>query len=122
MLQVSDSNLPNLLLMDHLKIFCTYLGLEFVPLTLVDFGSHSQTWVMCILVYLGMCIVGFGVYMVYFDMYAGTKQNDESLSLTRQVLTEWMCSGIVHAFGMKWWNNLLKNIWFFANLCCSFLR
>lgn len=57
---------------------------------------------MCILVYLGMCIVGFGVYMVYFDIYIGTKQNGETLSLTRQVLTEWMCSGIVHAFGMKW--------------------
>lgn len=40
--------------MAHLKIFCTvtYLGLDFVPLTLVDFGSHCQTVEQCVFWYV----------------------------------------------------------------------
>lgn len=54
MLWVSDFNHPNLLLMDHLKIFCTviYIGLDFVPLTSMDFGSCCQTVEQCVFWYV----------------------------------------------------------------------
>jgi len=36
--------------MDHLKIFCavTYLGLDFLQLTAMDFGSRCQTVEQCV--------------------------------------------------------------------------
>lgn len=75
--------------MDHLKIFCTetYLGLDFVPLTSVDFGSGCQ-------------IVG----NVYFGMHAGTTKNCEMLSLTRQVI-DWMD---VLRLCARFWKEMVK--------------